>query len=92
MNRTELIRHISKDINIPQTVVASVLDSMQSHIAGEIQSGESVEIHGLLKIKVEAKPERTGRNPSTGAAILIPARNAVKITPAKALTDAANGG
>ncbi len=92
MNKSELIRNVSKAVGYPQATVGEVIDAMSKEMLRAIQSGEPVEIHGLLKIKVEAKPERAGRNPSTGAEILIPAKNVVKITPAKALTDAANGG
>ena len=90
MNRSDIIKFISRDTGLTQAVVSGVMDSLADHIAKAVSFSDPVDIHGLLKIKVEAKPERTGRNPSTGAAILIPAKNVVKITPAKALTDAAN--
>lgn len=90
MNRSEIIRNISQRINLPQTVIGSVLDALTHETTSALQAGDTVDIHGLCKIKVEAKPERAGRNPATGAAILIPAKNVVKITPVKALIDAAN--
>ena len=43
------------------------------------------------KFKVQAKPARTGRNPSTGATIEIAASKKVAFTPAKQLKDAVNG-
>lgn len=90
MNRTDLIKFIGRDTGYPQASVVKFLDALTSHIAKAVEIGDHVEIHGLLRIKVEHKPARTGRNPSTGAEIEIPAKNVVKITPAKALTDAAN--
>jgi DNA-binding protein HU-beta len=36
------------------------------------------------------QPARTGRNPSTGAAIEIAAKKVVKFVPAKVLTDSVN--
>ena len=90
MNRKDIIRQIGADIDIPTQVVASVFDSLNTIVVGAIRSGEPVEIHGLFNLKVEAKPARMGRNPATGAAIEIAAKNVVKITPAKALSDAAN--
>ena len=50
----------------------------------------SFDIHGLLRLKVQPKPARTGRNPKTGATLEIPAKNVVKATISKALSDAAN--
>ena len=52
--------------------------------------GGTVDIYGLLKLKVQRKPARTGRNPKTGATLEIPAKNVVKATISKALSDAAN--
>jgi DNA-binding protein HU-beta len=45
---------------------------------------------GIGKLKVTARPARSGRNPQTGKAIEIAAKNVVKFVPAKALTDALN--
>lgn len=66
------------------------MDGLVTEIQGAARRGESVDIPGLATFKVESKPARTGRNPSTGATIQIPAKNAVTIKPAKALKDAAN--
>ena len=53
--------------------------------------GEEASIPGFGKFKVQAKPARTGRNPSTGATIEIAASKKVAFTPAKQLKDAVNG-
>ena len=90
MNRSDIIKAISQETGIPQNAVTTVLDSLNRVAVGAIQMGSTVDIHGLLKLKVQHKPARTGRNPKTGATLDIPAKNVVKITPAKALTDAAN--
>jgi DNA-binding protein HU-beta len=45
---------------------------------------------GIGKQKVTERPARTGRNPSTGAAIEIPAKKVIKLVVAKGLTDAVN--
>ncbi|MDN5460568.1 HU family DNA-binding protein, partial [Pseudomonas sp.] len=41
-------------------------------------------------LKVTERPARTGRNPSTGAAIEIAAKKVIKLVVAKGLTDAVN--
>ena len=90
MNRSDIIKAISQETGIPQNAVTTVLDSLNRVAVGAIQMGSTVDIHGLLKLKVRHKPARTGRNPKTCATLDIPAKNVVKIAPAKALTDAAN--
>ena len=74
MNRTDLIKAIAEKIGLTQLCAGSVLEA----------------INGLAKFKVEHKEARAGRNPATGAAIQIPAKNVVKVTAAKALNDAVN--
>ena len=49
-------------------------------LAGSIKKGERVAIPGLGVFSVVQKKARTGRNPTTGAAIKIPARKAVKFS------------
>ena len=90
MNRTDLIKAIAKRTGQMQIVVTDVLDALTHETNTALARGESVEIHGLAKFKVEHKEARSGRNPATGAAIQIPAKNVVKVTAAKALNDAVN--
>ena len=90
MNRTDLIKAIAKRTGQMQIVVTDVLDALAPETNTALGRGESVEIHGLAKFKVEHKEARAGRNPATGAAIQIPAKNVVKVTAAKALNDAVN--
>ena len=59
-------------------------------IESAVSEGEEVNLFGLAKIKVVARAERQGVNPSTGERITIPAKNQVKIKPLKKLTEAAN--
>ena len=90
MNRTDLIKAIAEKIGLTQLCVGFVLEVITKETTAALARGESVEIHGLAKFKVEHKEARAGRNPATGAAIQIPAKNVVKVTAAKALNDAVN--
>ena len=90
MNRTDLIKAIAERTGQTQVVVTDVIDALTHETNTALARGESVEIHGLAKFKVEHKEARAGRNPATGAAIQIPAKNVVKVTAAKALNDAVN--
>ena len=90
MNRSDIIKAISQETGIPQNAVTPVIDSLNRVAVGAIQMGSTVDIHGLLKLKVQPKPARTGRNPKTGETVQIAARRAVTIKPAAALKAAAN--
>ena len=90
MNRSDIIKAISQETGPPQTAVSDVLGSLNRQVIGALAMGSTVDIHGLLKLKVQRKPAHTGRNPKTGAKLDIPAKNVVKATISKALSDAAN--
>lgn len=55
------------------------------------KAGEEITLHGIGKIKVSLRAARPGRNPATGEAMVIPAKNVPSFSAAKALKDAAAG-
>ncbi|PYD08066.1 HU family DNA-binding protein [Pseudomonas syringae pv. pisi] len=61
-------------------------------VADQLESGAEITLPGIGKLKVTERLARTGRNPSTGAAIEIAAKKAIKFVPAKVLNDSINKG
>lgn len=90
MNKQSLILAVAIASSQSKAVVASVLEAVTNEVAKNVREGESVDIAGFGSFKAVAKPARTGRNPATGAAVQIAAKNAVKFVPAKALKDSIN--
>ena len=92
MTISELIDQVAaSDAKLTKAQAKSIVDSVFAAIAGAAKKGEEVSIPGFGKFKVQAKPARTGRNPSTGATIQIAASKKVAFQPAKSLKDALNG-
>ena len=87
MNKAELIKAVAGRTGESQAVTGRILDGLVTEIRQAAARGESVDFSGLANFKVEAKPARTGRNPSTGAAIEIAASKKLVFQPAKALKD-----
>ena len=52
------------------------------------QAGDKVQLVGFGSFEVKSRAERTGRNPKTKEAIVIPASKAPAFKPGKALKDA----
>lgn len=63
-----------------------VLDTTKEKLV----AGEEVDFYGFGKFEVVVRAEKNGRNPSTGEAIVIPSKRAVKFKSAKALKDSIN--
>lgn len=95
MTKQELIDTIHNDLQasgtpISKTQVNAVLERLATTAATQLLNGRDVPLPGLGKLKATQRTARTGRNPSTGAPIDIPAKTTVKLTAAKALLDSLN--
>ncbi|MCE2676727.1 MAG: HU family DNA-binding protein [Burkholderiaceae bacterium] len=90
MNKSELIEHIAADADISKAAAARALESAIDSITAALKKGDSVSLVGFGTFEVSKRAERSGRNPSTGAAITIKAASVPKFRPGKALKDALN--
>jgi DNA-binding protein HU-beta len=90
MNQAELIEAIAADPanDLSKSTIKRVLESAASVVQGALASGDEVTLPGLGKLSAKTRAARTGRNPSNGEAVEIPAKTVPKFTPAKALKDA----
>jgi DNA-binding protein HU-beta len=90
VNKSELIEHIAADADISKAAAARVLESAIDSITSALKKGDSVSLVGFGTFEVSKRAERSGRNPSTGAAITIKAASVPKFRPGKVLKDALN--
>lgn len=89
MNTSDLAdRLAASDPNLSKAQAKTLVDTLLAGLRDALASGDEVNLPGFGKFKVQAKPARTGRNPSTGAAIQIAASKKVSFSAAKALKDA----
>lgn len=94
MTKQELINAINSkvtshyDAGVSKIVIEAVLASLANVVTEAVAKGEEVTLPGLGKLFVKVRAARKGRNPATGKELDIPAKNAPKFTPAKALKDA----
>ncbi|HVK42507.1 MAG: integration host factor [Phenylobacterium sp.] len=91
MNTNDLAASLAEADGISKTQAKQVVDGLFKAIEAAAVRGEEISIPGFGKFKVQDKPARTGRNPSTGATIQIAATRKVVFQPAKALKDAVAG-
>ena len=90
MNKGDLINRVAESAELTQaqakTAVNSVFEAISDALAGE----DKVTLVGFGTFSVRHSPERQGRNPATGKAITIAAKNNVKFKPGKELTESVN--
>jgi DNA-binding protein HU-beta len=87
MNKSDLINKIAESANITKAQATEALTAVTGGIADALKAGEKVALVGFGTFAVATSKARTGRNPSTGAAIEIAAKNSVKFKAGKELND-----
>ncbi len=87
MNIGELAKGVAGTTGTSEAQAKAAIAAVFDQIAGAAAKGEEVSIAGFGKFSVKDRPERQGRNPSTGEAMTIAASKKVSFTPAKGLKD-----
>lgn len=90
MNRQELIDAVAAGTGGSKTAASDVVNAVLGIITQALADGGSVQLVGFGSFSVGRRAARTGRNPSTGSEIHIPAAKTVKFTAGKALKEAVN--
>lgn len=87
MNIGELAKGVAGTTGTSEAEAKAAIAAVFDQIASAAAKGEEVAIAGFGKFSVKDRPERQGRNPSTGEAMTIAASKKVSFTPAKGLKD-----
>lgn len=69
MNRSELIKALADDANIPLEEAASIVGIFFDTLKTALIDGDRVEIRGFGSFKVKEYPSYAGRNPKTGQTV-----------------------
>lgn len=90
MNKTDFIAVIANKTALTKTDAAKYLDAVIETLTDIFQRKETLTLPGFGTFGVKERAERSGRNPSTGKAIIIPAAQVpfMRVSPRiKALTN-----
>ena len=90
ISKDQLITDLAETVDAPKAQVRALLEQLSEIVSDALENNDEITLPGIGKLKVTARPARSGRNPQTGKTIEISANNFVKFVPAKALTDAIN--
>lgn len=78
MNKSELIDAMAADAGISKAQAKSALESFIGSVSNTLKKGGRVSLVGFGSWSVSKRAARDGRNPQTGKAIKIAAKNVVK--------------
>jgi DNA-binding protein HU-beta len=88
MTKAELIDKIASSTGLSKVDASRALDSTLNSVRSALKKGQKVTLVGFGTFSVVKRKSRKGRNPRTGASIMIPAAKIPKFTAGKALKDA----
>lgn len=90
MNKSELVDAVAADAGISKAAAKAALESVTANVTGALKKGDKVALVGWGTWSVSRRAARTGRNPQTGAAIQIKAKNVVKFKAGAGFSSAVN--
>lgn len=89
INRSELVAAVADKTGASKSDADALLTALSDVLLDAVSKGEKVSIPGILSVERVERAARTGRNPSTGEAIEIPAGFGVKVSAGSRLKAAA---
>ncbi|ESQ79170.1 HU family DNA-binding protein [Asticcacaulis sp. YBE204] len=90
MNTSDLVDKVASENGLTKAVAKGIVDGVLKSIVDAAVLGQEVNFPGFGKFKVQDKPAREGRNPSTGATVQIAASKKLVFQPGKAVKDRLN--
>ncbi len=91
MNKSDLINAVAKSTKKTKSSIEETLNALTAAIQTSLTKGHNVQLIGFGTFAVEARAARIGRNPATGKALKISAKNVVKFKVGSKLKDAVAG-
>lgn len=77
-SKRELISHFADRFELKPARSREFFEELVRLAEAELKRAGEFELPGVVKLVVQQRKARTGRNPATGAAIEIPAKTVVK--------------
>lgn len=88
MGKSELFAHFAERFDMKRTQVRDFFDELTMLAEKELKRSGEFQLPGMVKLVLQKRKARTGRNPATGAEIEIPAKTVVKARIVKQMKDA----
>ncbi len=90
MKKSELVEAVAAASGLTKADATRAIDATFATITEALKAGNKVPVAGFGTFAVSQRGERNGRNPQTGAPVVIPARKAVTFKAGTALKESVN--
>ena len=90
MTQAQFFSAVAEASGMSKAQVREVFTAVEETVLKTLKPGGKIPLGGLGAVKLVDRKARMGRNPATGEAIKIPAKQVVKMLPAKVLKEKFN--
>lgn len=90
MTKAELVDEVSRVSDLTRKHSEVIVDAVFTSIVDALQQGDKIELRGFGSFRVRRRDPRKGRNPKTGAGVLVPAKRVPHFKPGKELRELIN--
>ena len=90
MTKAELVEELSNVADLTRKHSEVIVDAVFTSIIDALHKGEKIELRGFGSFRVRRRDSRTGRNPKTGAGVLVPAKKVPHFKAGKELRELIN--
>jgi len=88
MTKSELVRELAEDFELPRRQVTELVEAMLEKITGVLKSGDKVQLTPFGQFRIRDRAARIARNPQTGEPVNVPAKRVLKFTAGRTLKEA----
>ena len=92
MTKAELVDALAEETELSKRQIGEIVDLVFDNIRNALAAGDKVQLIPFGSFVVRDRKKREGRNPKTGAKLMIPARRVPAFTAGKGLRDAVAAG
>ena len=90
MTKAELVDEVGREAALTRKHSEVIVDAVFSSIIDALHKGEKIELRGFGSFRIRRRDSRTGRNPKTGAGVLVPAKKVPHFKAGKELRELIN--
>ena len=91
MTKAELVEEVARASDLTRKHSEVIVDCVFSAIGEALRRGDKIELRGFGSFRVRHREGRRGRNPKTGAGVVVPAKSVPHFKPGKELRERING-
>ena len=90
MTKAELVDTVSRVSDLTRKHSEVIVEAVFSSIIEALQRGDKIELRGFGSFRIRRRDSPTGRNPKTGAGVVVPAKRVPHFKPGKELRELIN--